>query len=480
MLDKIDDPVTIASRIFSQILRQAMSILPHPQSQERSVARAAGLALFLLLLGWYILTMSGHTYASDEETVLAAGESLLSTGSFAISPDEFFLMNTKRGVDGQEYSIYGPLQSALAVPFIAAGRSVAVLAPEYRLLVVRLAALLLPAIATAATAALLVLWVIEIGFSRAIGLLVGLLFGLTSFAWPHSRTFFAESLATFFLALCAYGMRRNRPLWWVIAGAAAVAALATKIQTGLALPALALYALMSSWGGEAPPARAALRRVLFGLLGLALPLALLLAYNTLIFGSPTNSGYGPVGAIALGQHANWRTGLYGLTVSTGKGLIFYAPTVLLGVLGLGFRLRQQWREALLGAVMLALHLGFYSKVGYWHGDGAWGPRYLVFVLPFVYLPAAGLLAAALERPGRAVRVALVGLAAVSFAVQLPPLLVNFNLYIHLSNARTRYFSPAESPLLAHPRIWLGRAQEWWWRQAGGPAGTAILIKDLNP
>jgi 4-amino-4-deoxy-L-arabinose transferase-like glycosyltransferase len=440
-----------------------MSLLPHARGNEpAALARAAGFALFLLLLGWYILTMSGHTYASDEETVLAAGESLLSTGSFAISPDEHFLMNTNQGVDGQLYSIYGPLQSALVVPFVAAGRGMSVLAPSYRPLVVRLAVLLLPGLATAATAALLVLWVVEVGFSRQIGLLVGLLFGLTSFAWPHSRTFFAESLATFFLTLCAYGLRRHQPLWWAIAGAAAAAALATKIQTGLALPALALYALASSVGDEAAPARALARRAAFGLLGLALPLALLLTYNTQIFGSPTNSGYGPVGAIALGQHENWRAGLYGLTFSTGKGLIFYAPSVLLGLAGLGFRLRQQWREALLSAVMLALHLGFYSKIGYWHGDGAWGPRYLVFVLPFIYLPAVGLLATALERPSRAVRAVLASLAALSFAVQLLPVLVNFNLYIHLSNARTRYFTPAASPLLAQPRIWLDRAQEWWW------------------
>jgi uncharacterized metal-binding protein len=209
---------------------------------------------------------------------------------------------------------------------------------------------------------LLILWVAELGFSVRIGVLVGLLFGLTSLAWPHSRTFFGEQLATFFLTLCGYGLRRNTRLWWALAGAAAVGALATKVQTGLALPVLALYALAVCWQGNRQAfARALGGRLLFGLLGLALPFGLLLAYNTLIFGAPTNSGYGSVGAQAVAQHGNWRTGLYGLTISTGKGLLFYAPSLLLGLIGLGARPRQQWRESMLAALMLISHLAFYSN-----------------------------------------------------------------------------------------------------------------------
>ena len=453
-----------------------MPTLRHPAD---SAVRAAGVALFALLLGWYVLTMSGHTYASDEETVLAAGQSLVSTGSFAISPDEAFLMNVNTGVDGRRYSRYGPLQSVLAVPFIAAGDALALVVPGYNELVLRLAVLLLPAIATAATAWLLMLWVAELGFSVRIGVLVGLLFGLTSLAWPHSRTFFGEQLATFFLTLCGYGLRRNTRLWWALAGAAVVGALATKVQTGLALPVLALYALAVCWQGNRQEfARALGGRLLFGLLGLALPFGLLLAYNTLIFGAPTNSGYGSVGAQAVAQHGNWRTGLYGLTISTGKGLLFYAPSLLLGLIGLGVRPRQQWCESMLAALMLISHLAFYSNVDYWHGDGAWGPRYMVFVLPFVYLPAAGLLAA-LSARARGWRWAAIALAGASFLVQLLPLLVSFDVYLQLSDPGVRYFTPAASPILAQPRIWLSRAREYWWRAAGGPPGTALLVKDFS-
>jgi 4-amino-4-deoxy-L-arabinose transferase-like glycosyltransferase len=453
-------------------------MLAHHSHSARP-ARAAGIALFALLLGVYVLAMSGHTYASDEETMLAVGQSLLARGSFAIPPDEPFLMTTIGGVDGQRYSRYGPLQSVLAVPFIAAGNALALLTPGYNELVMRFVVLLLPALATAATAWLLVLWVAEMGFGARIGVLLGLLFGLTSLGWPHGRTFFAETLATLFLVLCGYGLRRESRLWWAIAGAAAVGALATKIQTGLALPVLALYTLAVCRRGSWPEfARALGGRLLFGLLGLALPLAALLGYNTLLFGAPTNSGYGSVGAQAVAQHGNWRTGLYGLTVSSGKGLLIYSPSILLGLIGLGARPRQQWRESLLAALMLVSHIAFYSNVGYWHGDGAWGPRYMVFVVPFAYLPAAGLLATLGER-ARGWRWAAGALAALSFFIQLLPLLVSFDTYIQYSEPKERYFRPAASPILAQPQIWLGRVREYWWRAAGGPPGTALLVKDFS-
>ena len=32
---------------------------------------------------------------------------------------------------------------------------------------------------------------------------------------------------------------------------------------------------------------------------------------------------------------------------------------------------------------------------------------------------------------------------------------------------------------AQPQIWLGRVREYWWRAAGGPPGTALLVKDFS-
>lgn len=434
-----------------------------------------GVALFLLLLGWYVLTMSGHTYTSDEETMLAAGESLVQHGTFALEPD--FLMTLERGVDGQTYSRYGPGQSLAAVPFIVAGRLVASLAPDYASRYIeRLFVLLLPALVTAATGLVLYAWARQIGYRVRVALLVGLLYGF-SMAWPYSRTFFAEPMATFFLVVCAYGMRRTERHWWAIAGAAAACALAVKFQSLLMLPLIGGYALLVCFcpGGVCPMCErtgALVGRVTTGLAGMLVPLALLIFYNMRIFGGPFTTGYGTANPTSF-LDGNLQEGVYGLLFSTGKGLLIYSPTVLLGLVGLGMRWRQQWRESLLALAVLAANLLFYGSIVYWHGDGSWGPRYMVFVLPFLLLPAAGVLATVAERRSRLATAVIGVLAAATFLVQLLPVLVNFNTYILISDEHQRHVTPSASPIVGHTRIWLDRASEWSLRIAP-PAGTAVL------
>ena len=77
------------------------------------------------------------------------------------------------------------------------------------------------------------------------------------------------------------------------------------------------------------------------------------------------------------------------------------------------------------------------------------------------------------------RIAAGGLALASFAVQLLPLLVSFDVYLQISDPAERYFTPAASPIVAQLRIWAGRTREYWWRAAGGPPGTALLVKDFS-
>lgn len=157
-----------------------------------------GVALFLFLFGWLLLLSSGHTYTSDEETMLAVAQSLVARGSFALEPD--FLMNYGAGgTDGQRYSRYGPGQSVLLVPFVVLGETLAATGPDFaRSFIVRLWVALLPALVTAATGAVLYAWVRAMGYRVRIALAIGLLYGTTSLAMPYSRTLFAEPTATLF------------------------------------------------------------------------------------------------------------------------------------------------------------------------------------------------------------------------------------------------------------------------------------------
>ena len=432
------------------------------------------LALFIFLFGFSMLMSSGHPYSSDEETMLAVAESLWLRGSFALEPD--FLMNYAVGTDpeGPRYSRYGPGQSLLLLPFVALGSTLAQFAPEYATgLVMRLWVMLLPALLTAATAALLAAWIQSLGYSVRIALTVGLIYGLGSLALPFSRTLFAEPTVTMLLVLCCYALHRPEQRWWVVAGVAAATAISVKAQTLLALPVVALYALAVSWQNLSGPTwRVFIGRTLLGTLG-ALPIMLLYGlYNTLLFGHPLRTGYG---GLDPGEHMNiaWQEGLYGLTLSSGKSLFLYAPCLLLGMVGLLMRRRQQGRESLLAVMMLVVHLAFYARIDFWHGDGSWGPRYMLVVVPFLLLPAAGLLDW-LARPRQWLyRRLATFVLLLSFSIQLLPILANLNTYLQLANQYSRHFEPAASPLIGHWRLFQQRLDSWMLRLTPEP-GMALL------
>jgi hypothetical protein len=151
---------------------------------------------------------------------------------------------------------------------------------------------------------------------------------------------------------------------------------------------------------------------------------------------------------------------------------------LLGFIGMGVRRRQQGREVLLALALLVAHLALYSRLLYWHGDGSWGPRYMVFVLPFLMLPAAGLLTVLAEWRSRVVHTLVGTLAVVSFLIQFLPVLVNFNTYLQMTGQHERYFTFAASPLVGHTRLWLERADEWLLRVFPRP-GVVVLREGFS-
>src|SRR4051812_4251192 len=84
--------------------------------------------LLVLVLGVYILTMSGHTYSPDEETMLETSRSLVMKGTWTMSPSHALVQVP--GKDGRMYSQYGPGQSLAAVPWVAVGLMVSNLFPK--------------------------------------------------------------------------------------------------------------------------------------------------------------------------------------------------------------------------------------------------------------------------------------------------------------------------------------------------------------
>jgi hypothetical protein len=97
-------------------------------------------------------------------------------------------------------------------------------------------------------------------------------------------------------------------------------------------------------------------------------------------------------------------GIVGLLLSANRGLFIFMPITLLGIIGLLRSFRRLRKEPLLPMLAIAatFHFLLFSGYRYWHGGWAFGPRYLVDILPILAL-GAGL---ELPRLGRGASAAL--------------------------------------------------------------------------
>lgn len=107
-------------------------------------------------------------------------------------------------------------------------------------------------------------------------------------------------------------------------------------------------------------------------------------YNYLRFGNPYDNGYPDVIAFNTPIYV----GLFGLLLSPGKGIIWFAPIMFLFIPAWKYFRRFNLPEANLIVGLFFINLLLYSIFVAWGGDGSWGPRYLVPFLPILMLPIA--------------------------------------------------------------------------------------------
>lgn len=117
------------------------------------------------------------------------------------------------------------------------------------------------------------------------------------------------------------------------------------------------------------------------------PVAYLLTYNVLAFGSPSG--------ILYGEPIPWQfppPGLAGQLISPSRGLFVFSPVLLLAPIGMwlawrrrGGRVEAFVRELSVAAAALWIA---YASVGWWWGGWSYGNRYLLDAVPLLTLAAA--------------------------------------------------------------------------------------------
>lgn len=388
-----------------------------------------GVAVFALLL----IIVPGAIMESDGQSMVQVTRSIVERHDFTVSTPLYGQLNGVPGVGGQEYSKYGPGQSLVAVPFYLLGRAAMPILPAYyQPEAPIMAASTLTALVTALTAMLVMLSSIALGATRRGGVVLGLIYVLCTPALVYATQWFSEPLtgclilASFYALLRARGASLVERQWSLrAAGVALAAAVATRPDALVLAPPLLVYGVLS---GER---RQRVRRAVVILAPLLLTLAALAFFNQSRFGSPFETGYNrddiytqedthPIRSVKA-----FFVAVYGLLFSPGKGLLEYAPVVLLLPLG-AFLLWKQRRNVevtvigLVALIALVVHADILIR---WVGGWSWGPRFLMPVLPLLLLLLSPLLGRTAPG-GRLLKGGLATLALLGLLLQIPAAIIH--------------------------------------------------------
>ena len=361
--------------------------------------------VFLLVTAIYCLTAPGRIDSFDGQLRYEVAQSLVSVGEPLIRDPA---LPYYPGLDGKGYSLYGASASVAAVPLVWLGG----LAPDPFLERRRFLFTMTTPIFGGMLAAVLFLFLGEIGVPARAALRWALVSAFASLVWPAATSVLDQVQHAFFVLLVAWcgllaARRRSVPLAAV--ACLALAALVNYQPPYLLLVApLALVTLARPADGGRRDRRSWMVTAVF-LLGAPLGLGLIFHYNEIRFGTPLLLDQLGLGLDREPVLGNPLRGMAALLFSPGKSLFLYSPTVVLGLLGFAGLKRRSPAVAWTVAATSAIHFLFISSLSFFHGDWAWGPRYLVVLLPLW----------ALAMPfGRSPRWLLRGLVAAAVAVQL--------------------------------------------------------------
>jgi hypothetical protein len=395
------------------------TIVPPPVTCD-DIKQTGGDMWFKLVLGValiYLAFLPPGIYSTDGNGMLAVAVSLVAHHSWIV-PAELGLA----GRDGQFFGKWYPLQSVLAVPFVA----VAAQAAHFlRIPVHYLAAILslvLPAIFTAGTAGLVGMISLRLGSSVAGARFAALAYAFGTIALAYARTFYAEPLLAFLTAAAIFTALACTARQIVYAALCAMLGVLAKPTGILVGPVIGVYLLAKT--------RSLRLSLLPGFASLA-GLLLYCLYNFMRFGHP----------LMFGQpwSFHWQTipeGFVGLLFSPGRGLVWYCPIIVLSVVAFRKASKSNFIDAVLPAAVFAGFLLLHACWAFWGGGWSWGPRFL--------LPAIPGLTALLGVLYNEWRRTLIALTVLGFLINAPTLFAFYERY---------YAEENEQGVSEHDTLW---------------------------
>jgi hypothetical protein len=314
----------------------------------------------------------------------------------------------------------------------------------------------------------------EIQRSKRIGFIMSLIYSVCTFVWPYNTTFWVQPLQGLLLVvpiylliltrhndrsfLCHFSVLSNKRTGSLLAGLAGLSlglAVFAHPTSLLSVPAVLVYAFFS-----------VMRHQKWNFIYFLVTLVAVLFFTGLVnyvrFGSFVEFGYGYFSSLAV--HNGW-SGLLGLIISPGSGLIFYFPLAIMLPLGAKYMYKDNKALFFLCVYIIVANWIYYGTLSYgyepgsWSG-GAWGPRYLVPVLPFMIILLGSIFPRI--RKGYFMKSVVVGLCLAGFYINLSGLLIWVQygvmyglsvegLYLYPNYLDIMTWSPMYSPIILHTK-----------------------------
>ena len=305
---------------------------------------------------------------------------------------------------GHVYSNKAPGASLIVVPFYALVRLAGEPSLATTLWLCRIVAGIVPALLFLLLLAKFLARVVE---DEAVCRLVLVAYALGSLAMTYAMLYYSHQLAAICIAsawILALDVaeRRRGSLAMVAAGLLAGAAPLVDYQAAFAGVPVAVHVIvaMRAW-----PRRELVRALACAAAGAAVPIAMLLGYHAICFGSPWRTGYDLSQTFAhfhqqgfLGMTRPHAQAFWGSLFAADNGLFVLSPWLLLAIPGGVVLWRRERALVIVAAAVAAIFILFISSITFWRGGWGVGPRYVTAMLPFSLPLVAAALAAFRARP----------------------------------------------------------------------------------
>lgn len=336
------------------------------------------------------------------------------------------------GVDGRDYSWFGLGSVLLSFPLYVLAR-ITEMPPNIFLS-------MLNPIFSSTTAVLVYLFCMSTGYTTRASVHTSVVYGLGTMAWYYSKDPGDHSFETFFILLSTFFMykfiRSKQSSRIFLSGLAlGIACLVRPTSFMFTLPLMLMLTASCAKENNMLSCYKFIARCAVILFFSLLPFVIVfLWYNSYRFGSVFESGYSLIASragVSLFSDTSFFTGLSGLLVSPGKGFFFYTPIALLFFISFRSFCSRHLELGVCFLSTMIIYVLFFAKYLYWHGDWAWGPRFLFVLTPFLVIPIVDFFESRLWLQNCSARKATLVLLLISLMIQVISVSVNTYRYFVL-------------------------------------------------